>query len=205
MDAISDLLADQPGAGWAGPVYFAITPGADAARDAERTTRPLRARNGLTGVPLRPEVLHVSLLGIARRPGLRREAVEAACTAAAAVTMPPFEIAFDRAGSFRRKERFDRQSEWPLVLFGGDGVIGVEMLQRALISELEKAGFGFEKRNYEPHMTLLYDRLRVTEQLIAPVRWRVREFVLIHGLHGHARQIHLARWKLRSSSPVVPT
>jgi|SRR5579859_2797843 len=186
MDALDDLFEKRP----PGPVYFAITPDADAAHDAERATRPLRAQNRLTGVPLPPEALHVSLLGIGWRPELRREVVEAACAAAASVTMPPFEIAFDRAGSFAG------QSDWPWVLFGGDGVIGAEMLQRALISALERAGFNFEKRRYEPHMTLLYDRRRLTAQLIAPVRWRVQEFVLIHGLHGLARHIRLGRWKL---------
>src|SRR5579859_2617755 len=132
MDALDDLFEKRP----PGPVYFAITPDADAAHDAERATRPLRAQNRLTGVPLPPEALHVSLLGIGWRPELRREVVEAACAAAAAVTMPPFDVAFDRAGSFSRKESFNRQCEWPWVLFGGDGVIGAEMLQSALISEL---------------------------------------------------------------------
>jgi len=203
MDAMTDLSTGRRGESvphnnpvfqeekrWPGPIFFAISPDADAALDAERTARLLRVKNGLTGAPYPQEALHVSLLGIGRRPGLRQEVVEAACVAAAAVVMPPFEVAFDRAASFRG------QSKRPFVLFGGDGVIGIEMLQRALISELEKAGFSFKQKSYEPHMALLYDRRRVTEQFVAPIHWSVREFVLIHSLHGLAKHDRLGRWKL---------
>jgi 2'-5' RNA ligase len=208
MDATGDLFAGQRSDGrarnpvlavekpLAGPVFFAITPDANATADAERTARLLRVENGLTGVPYPPEVLHVSLRSIGRRPRLPREVVEAACHAAAAVTMPPFEVAFDRAGSFNRTTRSERQSDWPFVMFGGDGVIGIEMLQRALINELNKVGFDMKKRSFEPHMTLLFDRRQVPAHSIAPVRWRVREFFLIHSLHGHTRHVRLARWKL---------
>ena len=110
--------------------------------------------------------------------------------------MPSFEVAFDRAGSFNRTSRLDRQSDWPFVLFGGDGVIGIGMLQGALIDELNKVGFDIKKRSFEPHMTLLFDHRQIPEQSIVPVRWRVREFSLIHGLHGLARHVRSARWKL---------
>jgi hypothetical protein len=33
-------------------------------------------------------------------------------------------------------------------------------------------------------------------QYIAPVRWKVREFSLIHSLHGLAEHVCLARWTL---------
>jgi 2'-5' RNA ligase len=193
MDATSDLFADQADGGrvrGASPVFFAISPDVGAAVHAERTARLLRARNELTGAPRAPETLHVSLLGIGRCPALRPDVVGKACAAAAAITMPPFEVAFDRAASF------GGGPEWPLVLFGGDGVIGVEMLQSELISELEKAGIRFKKNSYEPHMTVLRDRRRVMAQSIPPVRWRVREFALIHSLHGHTKHVRLARWPL---------
>jgi 2'-5' RNA ligase len=202
MDAMGDLFAGQRGGGWArkpvsevetrppGPVFFAINPDADGALDAQRTTRLLRVKNGLTGVPRPREVLHVSLQGIGWRPELRQEVVEAACVAADAIVIPPFEVAFDRAASFGGK------SKWPLVLCGGDGVTGIVMLRKALISELKKLGFDVRKSCYAPHMTLLYDRRRVTVQSIPPVRWSVREFSLIHSLHGLTKHIRLARWKL---------
>ena len=104
--------------------------------------------------------------------------------------MPAFEVAFDRAASF------GGDLTYPVVLLGGEGVIGIELLRQALTSKLENLGFVFKKQ-YEPHMTLLWDPRRIPEQSIAPVRWRVREFSLIHGLHGLKKHVHLARWTLR--------
>jgi 2'-5' RNA ligase len=206
MDAMGDFFAGQSGGGgdgWArdrvfevekqppGAVFFAISPDVDGVLGADRTTRLLSDKNRLTGVPRPADLLHVSLVGIGWYPELRQADVEAACRAAAAVVMPPFEVAFDRAASF------GGGSNRPLVLCGGDGVIGIVMLQKALIAALERAGFDVKKNGYEPHMTLLYDRRRVTEQSIAPVRWRVREFALIHSLHGLTKHVRLARWTLR--------
>jgi 2'-5' RNA ligase len=173
-----------------GPVFFAIKPEVEDALDVERTATQLRAENRLTGVPYRPELFHVSLLGIGWRPELRQEVVERARVAGAAITIPPFNVAFDRAASFGGKFRR------PFVLFGGDGVAGIAALQSALIRELKKVGFGVKNHSYEPHMTLLYDRRQIAAQYIAPVRWRVREFSLIHGLHGLKQHVHLARWTL---------
>lgn len=198
MDTIGDLLVgEQADGGRAsvldaerlpiGPVFFAIKPEADDALDVERTARRLRARNGLTGVPCRREPLHVSLLCIGWRPEIRQEVVKRACVAGAAVTMRSFNVAFDRAASFGGQS---------FVLFGGDGVVGIEMLHGALIAELKKVGFNVKKHGYEPHMTLLFDPRRIMAQYIEPVRWRVREFSLVYSPHGLTQHVRLARWAL---------
>jgi 2'-5' RNA ligase len=202
MDALSDLFAgqgdrrarDPVSERRPGEVFFAISPDADGVLGADRTTRLLSGRHRLTGVPRPADVLHVSLAGIGWYPALRQENIEAACRAAAAVVMPPFDVAFDRAASFSRQEGIS--PNWPFVLYGGDGVIGMVMLRRALITELRKAGIDVNTNSFEPHMTLLYDRRRIAEQSIAPVRWRVPEFSLIHSLRGLTKHVHLARWKL---------
>jgi 2'-5' RNA ligase len=202
VDAIGDLLAGKQ-TGHArvhtslsdvktrppGPVFFAIKPAPDDALDIDRTARELRVKNGLTGVPYSPDLLHVSLLCIGWRPEIREEVVERACVAGAAVTMRSFSVAFDRAATFGGES---------FVLFGGEGVVGIEMLQRALISELKKVGLDLKKHGYEPHMTLLHDPRRIMAQYIAPVRWKVREFSLIHTFHGHSQHVPLARWTLPS-------
>ena len=63
MDALGDLAVLQVEEQRAGPVFFAINPDVDATADAQRTTRLLRVKNGLTGVPYRPDVLHVKRRG----------------------------------------------------------------------------------------------------------------------------------------------
>ncbi len=207
MDTLTDLFAGAGGGdgdSWAydpmraleqqrrpTPVFFAITPDPDSALDAEQTAHRLRLENRLTGAVCRRDMLHVSVLGIGWRPDLREEKIEAACAAAAAVAMPPFTVAFDRAASF------GGGANRPLVLCGGDGVAGILMLRRALIAGLKKVGVDVKKTHYEPHMTLLYDRRPIMGQFITPVRWKVREFSLIHSLHGAATHVCLAHWTLR--------
>jgi 2'-5' RNA ligase len=46
-------------------------------------------------------------------------------------------------------------------------------------------------------MTLLYTDTFVERQAIAPVRWQVKEFLLIHSFVGEGRQEILGRWPLR--------
>jgi 2'-5' RNA ligase len=202
MNEIGDDVADGdngPGPGptsWPerrppGEVFFAINPDGDGAGEAGGIARSLSVERRLTGKPLTPERLHVTLLPIGHYPELRHEVVEAACDAAAGLVVRPFEVMFDRAKSFPtgRPTR-------PLALIGGDGTIEVEMLQQSLFTEMKRIGLPVS-RPRKPHMTLLYDRRAVTEQPVAPVRWFVREFVLIHSLFGLSRHVPLARWPLR--------
>jgi 2'-5' RNA ligase len=51
------------------------------------------------------------------------------------------------------------------------------------------------KKDFTPHVTLLYAERNVEECPIEPICWTVNEFVLIHSMHGHVR---LARWPLRA-------
>jgi 2'-5' RNA ligase len=48
----------------------------------------------------------------------------------------------------------------------------------------------------EPHVTLLYDNRCVAEETVDTVPWTVREFVLVHSLHGQGRYVLLERWEL---------
>ena len=43
---------------------------------------------------------------------------------------------------------------------------------------------------------MLYDDRLVAWQAVEPVRWTVREFVLMHSLLGQHRHVPLARWPL---------
>ena len=196
MDTMSDLLPATPSRSHAeqrprDQVFFAILPDAGAGADAARTARMLCTRNGLTGVQRARRVLHISLLGMGPYAAIPQVVLEAAHRAAAAVVLPPFDLEFDRAASFGGTLR------WPVVLYGGEGDNGARMLRRALISQFETVGFAFKTKPFIPHMTLLYDRRQIAEQSVEPIRWRVREFALIHSLHGHTQHIPLARWKLR--------
>jgi 2'-5' RNA ligase len=174
-----------------GEVFFAINPDGDGADAAVGIARSLSVEQRLTGKPLTPDRLHVTLLAIGRYPELQQEVVEAACDVVAGLAVRPFEVMFNRAMSYPTG-----RSTRPLALVGGDGTIEVEMFQRTLFAEMKRIGLPVG-RPPKPHMTLLYDRRAVTEQPVTPVRWPVREFVLIHSLSGQSRHVPLARWPLR--------
>ena len=174
-------------------VFFATFPELNVATRAAQAARHLCAKHGLTGRPIAAERLHVSLRSVGDYAGLPRGIVAAACEAAAAVTMPAFKVAFDRAVSFS-----GRPGSPPLVLRGGDGVAGLMVLHQRLGMALRQVGFRCRANpQYEPHVTLLYGAPCFVEQAIETVGWTVREFVLVHSLHGQKRYVQLGQWSLQ--------
>jgi 2'-5' RNA ligase len=115
------------------------------------------------------------------------------------VAMPQFTAAFDRLTSLR-----GAHANNPLVLLGDDGVVGLRILHRLLGEALGRgfAGRWQPRRFFAPHVTLLYDRQRIAERAIEPVRWTVREFALVNSLVGLGRHDVLARWSLRGVDEV---
>ena len=62
---------------------------------------------------------------------------------------------------------------------------------------LRRRGIPAEKTTFTPHITLSYDKHEVEEEaLIAPIKWTVREFVLIKSFIGKGRYEVLGRWPL---------
>jgi 2'-5' RNA ligase len=173
-------------------LYFALQPPECVALEVEDKLQVLRQRFGLRGVRVPAERLHVSLcgLGVFARPpaGI----IETARRAAAALRAPPFQIAFNRIGSWGRG-----QSARPIVAWGDEGVIGAEALHEALHHALAGAGIrrGVAPQIW-PHMTLLRDRASVGETFVAPIGWRVREFVLIASHFGAGHHEILGRFSL---------
>lgn len=174
-------------------VFFAVLPDADDAARIARRARQLRGLLGLKGEPFAMERLHVSLHYLGDYEGVPRGIIAAADEAAAAIVMPQFDVAFDRAMSFS-----GRPGSLPFVLCGDDGVAGLMTLHQRLSAAMRNAGLRrWAKAGYTPHMTLLYDAERVVEHATETVRWTVRDFVLVHSLHGRNRYVPLSRWPLR--------
>jgi 2'-5' RNA ligase len=164
----------------------------DAAERAAGLARSLREELGLRGRPLPPERLHVTLHHIDDYAGLPPRVVAAICDAAATVRMDPFEVEFDRVASFTGKRR-----NLPFVLRGDQGLGDLLKFRRILGEAIIRARVGRPVASqFTPHVTLLYDDIRVEERAVAPIRWTVREFILVHSLLGQTRHIPLARWTL---------
>ena len=168
-------------------LFFSIFPDQAAAVRIANTAEHFRRAYGLKGAPLLTERFHVTVQGLGNYDGLPRSIVAKAIEAGAAVTSMPFEVEFDRVTSFVGSDA--------LVLRGGGDVDGIVMFHHALGVAMRKSGISAGSQ-FTPHITLLYDGRRVEEQFIEPIRWTVRDFVLVHSLRGRTMHIPLERWHL---------
>ncbi|MBU1376288.1 MAG: 2'-5' RNA ligase family protein [Alphaproteobacteria bacterium] len=173
-------------------VYFAILPPPEVAEQALRLITAARGRHGLTAKPTPPDRLHVSLnyIGDFKRPC--GPVIDKAAEAARPVAARPFTVAFNRFGSWGLGGKGG-----PIVLWGDDGVIGVDDLYSSIHRALVKPGM-VPRREVEmtPHMTLIRDKAHIPETFVDPVSWTVDEFVLIYAIHGEGRYEVVERYPL---------
>ncbi|MHB1206292.1 MAG: 2'-5' RNA ligase family protein [Rhodospirillaceae bacterium] len=102
-------------------LFFAVLPDAAAAACTADIMEQLRARGALSGRPVEPDRLHVSLQHLGDFiDQLPKHLVTTAETAAAAVVMEPFEVAFDRAGGTRG----------PFILRASDNAAALQSFRR---------------------------------------------------------------------------
>ena len=153
-----------------GRLFFAALPDARTAVQISDLACRLKLAHELTGRLARPEHFHVPLLHLG--DGDAEEAAERA----AVLTMPSFNVRFDRAGSFQNGA---------FVLRGEQGTMGLEILQQRLSDALDSRPG--RARPFTPHVTLLRDSHRVEEHAIQPVEWTVKEVVLVQGRRAVAR------------------
>jgi RNA 2',3'-cyclic 3'-phosphodiesterase len=201
MSAMSHPFLNQGGGGppngprrgarqYPGTVYFAFKPEPDMTDHVVSVGNCLQAKHGMTG-RVSPAVLHVTICPIGCLPELSDERVEAACKVAGRLVAKPFEIILDRIRTYP-----NGQEKLPLVAFAGKGVPKADLFRHALIADLRRCEFIFRRKLPDLHMTLFYDRCIVAEEPIDPIRWMVRDFVLVHSIHGKGRHILLGQWPL---------
>jgi RNA 2',3'-cyclic 3'-phosphodiesterase len=172
-------------------LFFALLPAAEDAQQIVRLRERLLLERGLRGGPIARERLHLSLHTVGAWHGLSRAAVRTAKEVGASLSKRPFEVVFDRAMSFAGNLAFVLRAEADATFTSFHHSLGIEM---------RKAGIGRSVTSrFTPHMTLLYGDRIVTVRSIEPVRWTVRDFVLVQSLRGrgHSKHIHLARWPLQ--------
>lgn len=164
-------------------LYLALQPSPEAAQQAAEVVARLRDEHRLAGRAVAANRLHVSLnhLGVFKRPP--DPVIEKAVDVLRDLSGPPFTVAFNRVASWGRGG-----GERPVVLWGDEGVIGVEALYSDLNRQLARHGMAPRREPpFEPHMTLLYDRTHIAETFVEPLSWRVDAFALIHAVHGEGR------------------
>jgi 2'-5' RNA ligase len=175
-------------------LFFALCPSpADAARIHGFGLR-LRRAAGLVQAVTSADRLHISLHGFGEHHALPKRLVDAACEAGGTLAFPRFIVTFDCAGSFRG----GRAGRWPFVLRSIHDIDALTLFHRALAAAMTRAGLRHSVvPQFTPHITLLHDDRFVRPRNIDPVRFVVREFVLVDSLTGQGRHVHIARWPLR--------
>lgn len=174
-------------------LFFALLPPTELAEQVANATVAWRQSLGLSGQPMEPGRLHLTLLWIA--PEASSATVSALSEVADRVRQPPVPVRLDRLGRFDRGEG----RSCPVVLCSSSpsSLRGLQTLQEDLANRARVAGFPVRVRaGFEPHMTLLYDRHPLVAQPAGPFAWTAHDFVLIHSFIGERRHEVLGRWPL---------
>jgi 2'-5' RNA ligase len=169
-----------------GRLFLAVLPDADMSEEIYRMAEIIKRAHGFRGQLIAPDRLHVTLFPLS---GLPEPVVQRACEAIDEVRAAPFDVSFDRTMSFR-----GRAGSRPFVLTGQTGLRRLRSFRRSLAATMMSKGLRFmARRDFTPHVTLLFDDRAVEENPFGPIGWTVRDIVLIRSLRGHRL---LARWRL---------
>jgi RNA 2',3'-cyclic 3'-phosphodiesterase len=170
-------------------LFFSIFPAPSDAVEITRFASALLQAQGLTGKPLLPHRLHVTLHDLGNFAELPQDLIDSALKAGGALASNAFDVTFDRALSY--------PSSGTYVLSGGEGARELTAFREELGEAMKVQGLRV-RRNFTPHMTLIYDKHAVAEHAIEPVRWTASVFVLIKSHRGKGIYDLLGRWPLKA-------
>lgn len=178
-------------------LFFAVFLDAEAGEAASALGSQLRLQHQLRGRVQPVERLHVTLHWLRDHESLPADLVRAAKNAGARAAdgAAPFEVVFDRAETLGESHPPGKR---PLVLSGAPATLTpLRAFQRMLGGAMSDAGIGrYARSAFKPHITLLRDELHVAAHPVRPLRWTVRELVLVDSCQG--RYEALGRWPLTS-------
>lgn len=181
--------------------FFALLPDDDArvaiAASAERFRKALRASGPVVGA----SSLHLPLCPKGKSERLCQPLEAALLEAAAAVRMTEFEVTLDTAMRFTA-----RDGQFPFVLCADSHATEATLqLRKAIAGEQARVGLQVSGvSSYLPHVVLLEGHvIEAVEESITPIRWKVREFVLIRSFFGQSRHEVIGRWPLSGKAEPV--
>lgn len=174
-------------------LFLALMPDGPAAHRATALAQALGTQHGLAFKPERATRFHVTLFHVGNFLGdIPPGTLTTVRQVAQGMAVAPFEVAFDKVGSFKGKP-----GRIPIVLFGA---ASSELMgfQADLNQNMMRAGLthGDHLRQFKPHLTLFYGRTDVPERRIETVSWQATEFVLLRSLVGQGVYVEEGRWPM---------
>jgi 2'-5' RNA ligase len=170
-------------------LFFAALPDQATVSRINDLSRRLKVDLGLSAA-LRPAAtLHASLWLTAKKmreappPGV----VALASRIAGQVAVRSFAVSLNRVEAWSRPD-----AKGPVVLVGDEGAIGLQHLHE----EIARAHGRRPDPGFVPHVSLAWGECAAFSRHIEPIRWTVRDFVLVHSFHGESRYEILARFPL---------
>jgi 2'-5' RNA ligase len=175
-------------------LFFGLCPDTETALRVDQVRQRFLDQNHWQGRPLKAECLHLSLHHVGDYGRLQTKFLYAARQAAAAISMPPFEVTFRFIKSFEGVPPTDGgPRKRPLVLLAEADAL--PELHKILGDAMKKNGLRAAE-HFAPHMTLSYGRGAVPAQAIEPICFAVNEFALIHSELWLTQHHVLDRWSL---------
>lgn len=165
----------------------------EAAEAAVEVARRSRADHGLGGKSIDAGRLHVTLIHVGDYANaLPSRVVADVKTVLDGLSASAFDVVFDRAGSFA-----GAPGKHPHILSGDAGLEALRAYRDALWQALVRAGVKMlSRREFNPHVTLMYGDARVPDRPVGPIGWRATEVELVHSEYGRTNYITLGRWPL---------
>ncbi|AMP13161.1 ligT like Phosphoesterase family protein [Collimonas pratensis] len=153
----------------------------------------------LRGAAVHAEQLHITLVILGEYWGVPPDLLAAATSAASQISQSAFKVRFDYVQTFRNKSR--TTGNYPVVLCGDEGLIGLETLHQDLTGRLRNLGFKGISASLTPHVTMLYEPEPVPSHAVAAVEWTVHEFVLLRRhINQYLPYSILGQWPLQKVS-----
>lgn len=175
-------------------LFFALRPDEDRAEAIARVVSAGHEARGLRP-RLRPSrIFHITLHYFGYFDGEPdARIVELASRAASEVVWPAFDLGFDRFASWGDVGT----GKHPFVLTGGQGLEAVRELNEVLVARLVAHGLARPEREFNPHLTLRYDKRPSPAWPVDLPGWVASEFVLVKSPQGLTRHDVIGRWALQ--------
>lgn len=171
-------------------IYFSIFLPLEFAQAIAAQVAVFGPPHGLTGKPLLPHRIHVTLHDLGNVDEVPPDLLKLALAAGDAVAATAFDVTYDHAMRF--------PSSGTYVLAGdASGTAELVAFRESLGAAMQVQGLKVRK-SYSPHMTVAYDRGTITKHAIDPVVWTAQEFILIKSHVGKGLYDVLGRWPLRA-------